>query len=125
MIKSKEIPIKPQNLLTIRWCRVIFGLAGHVCVSYQVTSACRDKMQHVLRNFFFLHGKMASLTVQDVEVRAPKMICKKKLLCFFRDPFIQKVSFVRCQASVYVLALTCYLTVLTSLAMNCLFFRIG
>ena len=82
MIKSKEIPIKPQNLLTIRWCRVIFGLAGHVCVSYQVTSACRDKMQHVLRNFFFLHGKMASLTVQDVEVRAPKMICKKSYCAF-------------------------------------------
>ena len=52
MIKSKEIPIKPQNLLTIRWRRVIFGAAGHVCVSYQVTRACRDKMQHVLRNFF-------------------------------------------------------------------------
>ena len=30
--------------------------------------------------FFFPHGKMASLTVQDVEVRAPKMICKKVIV---------------------------------------------
>ena len=30
--------------------------------------------------FFFSHGKMASLTVQDVEVRAPKMICKKVIV---------------------------------------------
>ena len=29
---------------------------------------------------FFSHGKMASLTVQDVEVRAPKMICKKVIV---------------------------------------------
>ena len=102
--------------------------AGHVCVSYRAdTCMTRQSAARTSQVFwgFFSHGKMASLTVQDVEVRAPKMICKKKLLCFFRDPFIQKVSFVRCQASVYVLALTCYLTVLTSLAMNCLFFRIG
>ena len=32
--------------------------------------------------FFFSHGKMASLTVQDVEVRAPKMICKKSYCAF-------------------------------------------
>ena len=81
MIKSKEIPIKPQNLLTIRWCHVIFGAAGHVCVSYQVTRACRDKMQHVLPAIFFPHGEMASLTEQDVEVRA-KMICKKSYCAF-------------------------------------------
>ena len=43
---------------------------------------------------------------------------------FCRDPFIQKVSFVRCQTSVDALALICYLTVLTSLAMNRLFFAI-
>ena len=30
--------------------------------------------------FFFSHGKMASLTVQDVEVRAPKMICNKVIV---------------------------------------------
>ena len=56
---------------------------------------------------------MASLTVQDVEVRSPKMIC--------RDPFIQKVSFVRCQTSVDVLALTCYLTVLLNFISHELF----
>ena len=29
---------------------------------------------------FFSNGKMASLSVQDVEVRAPKMICKKVIV---------------------------------------------
>ena len=54
MIKSKEIPIKPQNLLSrYFWCILIAGSDGHVCVSYRVTRACRDKMQHVFRNFFF------------------------------------------------------------------------
>ena len=38
---------------------------------------------YVLRKFFFFsHGKMASLTVQDVEVRAPKMIYKKSYCAF-------------------------------------------
>ena len=31
---------------------------------------------------FFSHGKMAPLTVQDVEVRAPKMICKNSYCTF-------------------------------------------
>ena len=50
----------------------------------EVTRARRDKVQHVLRKFFFFfsHGKMASLTVQDVEVRAPKMIYKKSYCAF-------------------------------------------
>ena len=41
-------------------------------------------MQHVFRNFFFSHGKMASLTVQDVEVRAPKMICTFAGILFYK-----------------------------------------
>ena len=51
----------------------------------EVTRARRDKVQHVRTSqvfFFFSHGKMASLTVQDVEVRAPKMIYKKSYCAF-------------------------------------------
>ena len=73
-------------------------------------SAART-LQVFFFRFFFSHGKMASLSVQDVEVRAPKMICKKVITCFCRAPFIQKVSFVRCQRGVDILVLICYLPV--------------
>ena len=103
------------------------GSAGHVCMSYRAdTCMTRQSATRTSQVFFlfFSHGKMASLTVQDVEVRAPKMICRKGIV-LLQGSFYPKGSFVRCQASVDVLALTCYLTVLTSSAMNCLFFRIG
>ena len=49
-------------------------------------------MQHVLCKFFFFgffsHGKMASLSVQDVEVKAPKMVCKKN--CAFAGLLLYK-----------------------------------
>ena len=78
------------------------------CMTRQ--SAART-LQVFFFRFFFSHGKMASLSVQDVEVRAPKMICKKVITCFCRAPFIQKVSFVRCQRGVDILVLICYLPV--------------
>ena len=57
--------------------------AGHVCVSYRAdTCMTRQSAARTSQVFwgFFSHGKMASLTVQDVEVRAPKMICKKVIV---------------------------------------------
>ena len=88
MIKSKEIPIKPQNLLTIRWCHVIFGAFSRfcrACVHADRADTCMTRQSgartsQVFFLFFFSHGKMASLTVQDVEVRSLKMICKKVIV---------------------------------------------
>ena len=60
------------------------GSAGHVCMSYRadtcMTRQSATRTSQVFFLFFFSHGKMASLTVQDVEVRAPKMICKKVIV---------------------------------------------
>ena len=89
MTKLEEIPMKPQKLLTISDDVTLFlvhlaGSAGHVCVSYRGdTCTTRQSAARTSQVFFFFsHEKMASLTVQDVEVRAPKMIYKKSYCAF-------------------------------------------
>ena len=73
----------------IRWCHVIFGAFSRFCRAcvrviprWHVHDETKCSTYFASFFFFFSHGKMASLTVQDVELRAPKMIYKKSYCAF-------------------------------------------